>query len=194
MHSVAQLSCSTIPLGSDKAPTPTTPPTIVFFKIGFYMQTNKHISHTSNLKLSAVCTSETLTSPTSTWCDNPRTELILSINILVKTQHCLKVLGFNNSYVEVMQPYHAFNMTMQRLWINMRSTSMQWRNTYMGFPQNLTSRQNSTFIFTWFENLEKEGKCSVCHSRKQTTIKATIFKRIIHICNWHFKITRISKL
>jgi hypothetical protein len=185
MHSVAQLSCSTVPLGSDKVLTPTTPPTHVFFEIGFYMQTNKHILHTSNLKLLAVCTSETsATSPTSTRCDNPRTELILITNILVKTQYCLKELSFNNSYVEVAQLYHAINMTMQRLWINTQSTSMHWRNTYLHeVPTELDiSSKQCTFVLTWFENSEKEEKCrSVCHSRKQTTIKATIFKRIIYV-------------
>lgn len=46
----------------------------------------------------------------------------------------------------------------------------------------MTPHQNSIFQgLTLFENSEKEGKClSACHSRKQTTMKAAVFKRIIY--------------
>jgi len=34
---------------------------------------------------------------------------------------------------------------------------------------------------TWFENSEKDDKCrTICQTRKQTTIEATIFMRIIY--------------
>jgi hypothetical protein len=67
----AQLFWSTLLVGPGETPTPTLSPLVYL-----YVHRSSPNLRTSTLKVEAESTKETPTSPTSAWCNYPRTELL----------------------------------------------------------------------------------------------------------------------
>jgi hypothetical protein len=80
-----------------------------------------------------------------------------------------------HNFIYILQDYAVLKSSRT-------STTMKYKNACERFPWNKTPYHNIVFeLLTSFENSEKDDKCrTICQIRKQITIEATTFMRIMY--------------